>query len=97
MNNYRPYKPKSNWIPRIGLVCRIVFGLTFIFSGFVKAIDPLGFSYKQQDYLEVWNLAQLGNLALLAAIMISAIEFMIGINILLGIRLRETAWGGFIL
>ncbi|MDD3479078.1 MAG: DoxX family protein [Paludibacteraceae bacterium] len=96
MQIYRPYKPKHNWFQWIGLICRILFGLTFMFSGFVKAIDPLGFSYKQQDYLEVWDLAQLGNLALLAAIMISAIEFMIGINILLGIRLRETAWGGFI-
>ena len=96
MHKYRPYKPKRDYFRWIGFVCRILFGLTFIFSGFVKAIDPLGFSYKQQDYLEVWNLSQLGNLALVAAIMIAAIEFMIGINILLGIRLRETAWGGFI-
>ena len=80
----------------LGLVSRIVFGLTFIFSGFVKAIDPLGFAYKQQDYLEVWNLSHLGNLALIAAITLAAVEFMIGINLLLGIRLRETAWGGFL-
>ena len=57
MQIYRPYKPKHNWFQWIGLICRILFGLTFMFSGFVKAIDPLGFSYKQQDYLEVWNLA----------------------------------------
>ena len=53
MQIYRPYKPKHNWFQWIGLICRILFGLTFMFSGFVKAIDPLGFSYKQQDYLEV--------------------------------------------
>ena len=36
----------------LGSICRTLLGLTFIFSGFVKAIDPLGFSYKMQDYLE---------------------------------------------
>lgn len=96
MQMYKPYKPKRDWTQWVGLIARMLFGLTFIFSGFVKAIDPLGFAYKQQDYLEVWNLTTLGNLTLLAAILISALEFMLGVSILLGIRLRETAWGGFI-
>ena len=34
-------------------LCRLVVSLTFIFSGYVKAIDPLGTQYKLQDYLEV--------------------------------------------
>ncbi|HKL96343.1 MAG TPA: BT_3928 family protein [Paludibacteraceae bacterium] len=96
MDKLKPQHLKNNWLQLLGLVSRIVFGLTFIFSGFVKAIDPLGFAYKQQDYLEVWNLSHLGNLALIAAITLAAVEFMIGINLLLGIRLRETAWGGFL-
>ena len=40
-------------------LCRFVLGGTFIFSGFVKAIDPLGFFYKLQDYLEAFGLASL--------------------------------------
>ena len=39
-------------------VCRLVISLTFIFSGYVKAIDPLGTQYKLQDYLNVVQLSQ---------------------------------------
>ena len=38
-------------------LCRFAVALTFIFSGYVKAIDPLGTQYKLQDYLEAWQLA----------------------------------------
>ncbi len=89
------YSLKQSDIPRrIGIVCRVLFGATFIFSGFVKAIDPLGFSYKMHDYLEAWNLTQFDNLTLVAAIGMSALEFAIGCCILFGIRLKESGWAG---
>ena len=78
----------------MGFACRIIFGALFIFSGFVKAIDPLGFSYKMHDYLEAWNLTQFDPLTLVGAIGMSALEFAIGCCILFGIRLREAAWVG---
>lgn len=87
---------KQSDIPRrLGVMCRLLFGATFIFSGFVKAIDPLGFSYKMHDYLEAWHLTQFDNLTLAAAIGMSALELCIGCCILFGIRLKETGWAGF--
>ena len=41
-------------------LCRFAVALTFIFSGYVKAIDPLGTQYKLQDYLEALGMAGLG-------------------------------------
>lgn len=85
---------KTKFLYWVGWVCRILFGATFIFSGFVKAIDPLGFSYKMHDYLEAWNLTQFDSLTLVAAIGMSALEFGIGCCVLFGIRLKEASWGG---
>lgn len=72
----------------IANVSRIIVGLTFIFSGFVKAVDPLGFQYKIQDYLEAFGI---GNwfpdiFSLLGGISLSTIEFSLGVFMLLGIR-----------
>ena len=39
----------------ITTVCRFVLAVVFIFSGFVKAIDPLGTQYKIQDYLDAFG------------------------------------------
>lgn len=77
------------------LISRLLVGGVFIFSGFVKAIDPLGFSYKIEDYLAAMSpfMAQFAFLAFTAAVVLSAIELLIGLNLVLGIRLRESSWG----
>lgn len=83
-------------IKRIGLiVSRVVIGAVFTFSGFVKAVDPLGFTYKTEDYLVALGpfFENFIPLALVAAIVLSAIELLIGINLLFGIRLKESTWG----
>ncbi|MBG0857962.1 MAG: DoxX family protein [Bacteroidales bacterium] len=68
------------------LVCRIITGLVFIFSGTVKAIDPLGSTYKFQDYFQAFNLDFLKCLSLPLAIFLSTTEFIAGFSVLTGIR-----------
>ncbi len=76
------------------LLTRFIFGGVFVFSGFVKAIDPLGFTYKMEDYLQAMgpSMEQFSSLALIAAIALSAIELLIGVNFILGVRIKETSW-----
>lgn len=81
-------KAKSNLL----LIARIIFGLVFLFSGFVKAVDPLGTAYKISDYLEAFSLTSLDFLAFPAALMLIAAEFTIGFNILFNVHLKATTW-----
>ncbi len=69
-------------------VCRFVLGATFIFSGFVKAVDPLGSFYKFQDYITAFGMDgwMPSYLLLFMAIALSSVEFCIGISLFLGIR-----------
>ena len=64
---------------------RIVVGAVFAFSGFVKAIDPVGSAYKIQDYFTAFGLTELFPLALPGAIFMVAAELTLGILLLLGI------------
>ena len=68
----------------------MILAVTFILSGFVKAVDPLGTQYKIHDYLAAWGLASFvpDILTLLAAILLAAMEFVLGICLLFAIRRR---------
>ncbi len=69
-------------------VCRFLLAASFIFSGFVKAVDPLGFQYKIQDYLTAFGVISWfpSFFPLLGGIILSAIEFSIGIFLFFGIK-----------
>ena len=80
-----------NWLKTILTnVCRALLGLTFIFSGYVKAIDPLGTQYKIQDYLTALDLYGYVPdwLTLMVSVVLSAVEFSLGIFMLFAIRRR---------
>jgi hypothetical protein len=62
--------------------------MVFIFSGFVKAVDPLGSAYKFSDYFTAFNLDFLEFLALPMGIFLSAFEMVLGISLILGYRRR---------
>ena len=68
------------------LISRIVTGLVFMFSGIVKAIDPLGSSYKFHDYFQAFNLGFLDKFTLVLAILLCTVEFIAGFSVLTGIR-----------
>lgn len=75
---------------------RILFGVVFIFSGFVKAIDPLGSAYKFQDYFLSFGTSWAFPLALPMSVVMSGLEFLIGVAVLLGLKMRFSAWGGLL-
>ncbi len=74
------------------LICRIIAGLVFIFSGTVKAIDPLGSAFKFQDYFLAFNLGFLQPLSLPMAILLCSAEFFAGFSVLFNIRQKEGIW-----
>ena len=71
---------------------RIIIAPIFIFSGFVKAIDPLGSTYKFSDYFEAWGMDFMSPIALVLAVLLSTAELVIGLNLLLGVLMRISSW-----
>ena len=71
-------------------IARLTVALTFILSGFVKAVDPLGTQYKLHDYAHAMGLGDYmpDPLALAGAVALSAVEFLLGIWLLFAIRRR---------
>lgn len=71
---------------------RIVVAIVFIASGFVKAVDPVGFSFKLEEYFSpaVFNLGFLVALALPFSILVIALELILGFLLLLNIALKFT-------
>ena len=85
----------KKWVVNI---CRFIVALTFIFSGYVKAIDPLGTQYKIEDYLEALSLAQYvpSIVTLGTSILLSLIEFCLGIFLLFAIHRRVASKVAFV-
>lgn len=73
-------------------ICRVVLSVTFIFSGFVKAVDPLGTQYKIADYAIALHINHWlpDFITLFASVVLSAVEFTLGICLLFAIQRRLT-------
>ena len=74
--------------PTLLLICRIIIGVTFIFSGFVKAVDPLGSTYKFIDYFNAFGMGWANGLAFGLAVLQNVVEFTLGVMVLFNLRLR---------
>jgi hypothetical protein len=79
------------------IISRIIIGLVFVFSGLVKAIDPLGSAYKFHDYFLAFNLGFLNSLCLILAIILCTAEFISGFSVLTGLRQKTGILGVLIL
>ena len=78
----------------IAAICRTLLGIVFIFSGAVKAIDPLGTVYKIEDYLKAFGgiFTELLPMAEVAAWSLIILELLLGVCMLLNVRTRCTSW-----
>ncbi|MEQ1676635.1 MAG: BT_3928 family protein [Chitinophagaceae bacterium] len=73
-------------------IARILVGVLFIFSGLVKANDPLGLSYKMQEFFEIWGLHQFNSSTLLLSVLMNAFEIIAGFALLVGWRIKLFSW-----
>ena len=67
---------------------RIIVGVLFIFSGLIKANDPLGLSYKMEEFFEVLHLTFLSPYSLAYSVLMNAFEIIAGVAVLVGYRMR---------
>lgn len=91
LSRYVSIDPESHWVSVVTWVLRLAVGAIFIFSGFVKAVDPWGTLYKIQDYLAVMGIDIWLNLVKVGAFFLCAIEFVLGIFIVTGCFRRGTS------
>lgn len=81
-------------------IARVLVGILFIFSGLVKAIDPLGLAYKMQEFFEAWANAgimpgvmnSLNGQALIFSVLMITLEVVAGVALLLGWKKNIISW-----
>ncbi len=78
---------------------RLFVGAMFVFSGFVKLVDPIGSQFKFEEYFSeaVLNIEFLTPYALQFSILLIMAEIMLGVTLLLGYKSKLTVWSLFIL
>ena len=87
MNQISSHSPISVW------VARIFTGALFIFSGLIKANDPVGFGYKLEEYFQVFQMSFLNDISVYIAIIICSIEIILGAFLILGLWRKKVVWG----
>ena len=73
-------------------IFRILVGLVFVYSGFVKGIDPLGTVYRMEDYFVAFNITGFIPFSLYLTVFLCTLEFLLGISLLFNLWLRKTVW-----
>jgi len=73
--------------------CRVFVGLLFIFSGLIKANDPIGFGLKLEEYFLVFKTTFLDPYSAWIAIFLCGLEIILGALLLLGNKAKSVAWG----
>lgn len=73
-------------------ISRVLLGLTFVFSGFVKGIDPWGSAYKFTDYFNAFQMPWITDLAFALGVFLAATEFFLGVAFIFNFFTRITSW-----
>src|SRR5580693_8782038 len=81
-------------------IARIFVGVLFIFSGLIKAIDPLGLAYKMQEFFEAWagngpmngTWNWLHEHALVLSVLMNTLEVGLGVALLIGWQKKLVSW-----
>ena len=82
----------EKWCRLLTVLMRLTVGGVFVFSGFTKGVDPWGTCYKITDYLNALGLERWASAALFIAAAVAALEFMLGIAIVVGAYRRSSPW-----
>lgn len=73
-------------------ILRWTVGLLFIFSGIIKANDPLGLSYKMQEFFDVWGFSFFNDYSLALSLFMNLLEIVTGLALLIKYPYKQTLW-----
>ena len=74
------------------IIARVLVGLLFIFSGYVKVIDPVGSQIKFGEYFEAFHMSALAPASLVFGILLAVAELVMGICMLFNIKVKLVSW-----
>ena len=78
----------SRRLKNISHACRIVVGAIFVFSGFVKSVDPWGTALKVNEYLSIYGFEELLPYSMIFSIWLCGAELMMGLMLVFKVRTR---------
>lgn len=99
MQEQKPARKTLSTVASIGInVCAIVLAATFLFSGFLKANDPIGAALKTEEWLSAMGIGFLGELTSLGIALVQTwAEFIIGMFLLTGMHRRTSGIAALVL
>ncbi len=77
-------------------ICRVLVGLVFVLSGFVKAVDPLGSMHKFNDYLIAFGLDEFSYISLPLSFILSTLEFIVGLGLVFNLKPKLSILGAIL-
>ncbi len=77
---------------RLKTFSRLFVGIVFIFSGFVKGVDPLGTTYRIEDYFMAYGALWAMPLAFYASVFLCTLEFVLGVALVMNARIKILSW-----
>lgn len=76
----------------VRFISKLIIGLIFTFSGFVKCVDPMGTAYKINDYLIEFGLGDFVEYSLIISVLMCGLELLIGLMLLSNTSIKIAAW-----